>query len=105
MKTVENLVRRNENLRIGNHRLEMVQNNRGQWISKYYYYSTVIVLVNEASSNFFTDTSYGSVSTKRAVNAYIAELEDLGYMHLGERKELNYLDINEPLLSIAVKED
>ena len=75
MKFVEVLALAGQNKRVGNHRV--VINEDGT--REFYYYSTVICRADYFFKKFAVDDSYGTVSTKRAVNAYRKYFTEMGY--------------------------
>ena len=75
MKFVEVLALAGQNKRVGNHRV--VVHNDGT--REFYYYDTVICRADYFFKKFTLDDSYGTVSTKRAVNAYRKYFTEMGY--------------------------
>ena len=74
MKTLVELVQSDKGKSKGNHRVEVVGDER-----KFYYYTTVICQANDNNKVFSIDDSYGSKSTKRACNWYHAYFTAFGY--------------------------
>lgn len=81
MQTVKNLISSTNSKKLGNHRVEVV-NNMGIPHRKYIYYSTVIAREYPDTKEFIIDDSYGTASTTRACNAYRKEFLDKGYTEL-----------------------
>ena len=75
MKTVEVLASAGQNKRSGNHRVVIHSNG----IRQFYYYDTVICRADYFFKKFTLDDSYGTVSTKRAVNAYRKYFTEMGF--------------------------
>jgi hypothetical protein len=83
MQTVKNLVTAKKDVKIGNHRVEIINFENGKClVRKFYYYSTVICKVDYSSRSFSIDSSYGSQSTTRACNAYRAYFKQIGYTEI-----------------------
>ena len=75
MKFVEVLALAGQNKKVGNHRVVIHSDGSRE----FYYYSTVICRSHDSFKKFTVDDSYGSVSTKRAVNAYKKYFTEMGY--------------------------
>lgn len=82
MKTVENLLQAERNIKLGNHRMEHRTNYAGHNLRVFYYYSTPICTVNDTRRTFTIDKSYGTSSTTRACNAYMRKLIVQGYTEI-----------------------
>lgn len=81
LKAVEQLCRA-ERSRVGNHRVESL-NECGHTINNYIYYSTIICAVNENTKMFMTsDGGYDTTSTKRAISSYREWHESHGYFEV-----------------------
>lgn len=74
MQTVKNLLHAKNNKKMGNHRVEFRKNKFDHQLRIFYYYVTPICTVNDDRGTFTIDDSYGTVSTKRACNAYRSAL-------------------------------
>jgi hypothetical protein len=75
MKTMENLIKANGNMKLGNHKKEVEGNT-----TKYIYHWTAIVTVDEEKMTYTTDNGgYGTRSTSAAINDYKRKLNDRGY--------------------------
>lgn len=73
METMKKLVKATNNMKLGNHRVEI---NEG--ITKYFYYATPIIIVDRVNRTLTIDNGgYGTSSTTRAINSYMEELEHL----------------------------
>jgi len=78
MKTMENLIKAKGNMKLGNHKKEVNGNT-----TKYIYYWTAIVTVDEKEMTYITDNGgYGTRSTNAAINDYKRKLNDKGYVYV-----------------------
>lgn len=75
MKVVEVLALADYNKKVGNY--SVVIHSDGT--REFYYYNTVICRTDDFFKRFAVDDSYGTVSTKRAVNAYRKYFTGIGY--------------------------
>lgn len=78
MRTLEKLVREN-NKKMGNHKVATITSEGITW-TKYYYYQTVICLVNETNKEVvLSNGGWGTSSTTRAINWYRKYFRGEGY--------------------------
>lgn len=74
MKTVEDLLNARGDRQLGNHRVEFSRDGLEDKLRFFYYYDTVICIVNDSKQVFSIDSSYGTSSTTRACNSYRREI-------------------------------
>lgn len=84
MKTIEQLLERRNDSKIGNHRVIFV---KGFTERHFVYYDTIICVAEDNKERFMLDNGgYWTASTKRALLAYRRELSILGYTEQLELK-------------------
>ena len=84
MKTIEQLLERRHNARIGNHRVIFVKDFTER---HFVYYQTIICVAEDNKERFMLDNGgYDTPSTKRALLAYRREFHILGYTEQLELK-------------------
>jgi hypothetical protein len=83
MKTVQTLASATKDMKMGNHRVRFIKDEK-QGINgrDFFYYDTIICGVDDNRKLFYIDASYGSVSTTRACNAYRKHFIALGYTEI-----------------------
>lgn len=75
MRTVIRLMGSKRSMRYGNHSVVVSGECR-----KYFYYDSCICTVYPNKKQFHTsDCGWDTVSTHRAINAYVRQLQELGY--------------------------
>lgn len=75
MKTVKTLLDTTHSRTMGNHRIRINSNFR-----EFAYHNTVICVVIDSTRTYNVNNGgWGTSSTTRAINAYVRELEGMGY--------------------------
>lgn len=90
MVTVKKLIEAKRNKKLGNHRVEIY--NTGSEVQRYYYYhATAVVVVDYINQTITTNNGgWNTPSTNRTINAYLRELDYLGYEIIDTRGGKKY---------------
>lgn len=81
---VQKLSDAKKDMKAGNHQVRFVYDITGNHLygRDFVYFKTIICGVNDRNKTFYTDSSYGSMSTTHAVNAYRRHFKELGYTEI-----------------------
>lgn len=80
MKTVQTLVKANNDMKVGNHQVKHSKQEEGGRF--FIYFDTTICTVDDENKKFWIDASYGSQSTTRACNEYRKHFLAEGYSEI-----------------------